>query len=605
MKTFLSLAVLLLMIGCASYQVRPPASYESNQYIYDYSLNLTDRSADLFKVELNIPPLSAENNAYQFAVTVPGTYSLLNIGRYVQSFKAFDKFGTEIGVQRVSVNRFHFEQPQKVRRIVYEIEDTWDSQIDSNKVPLMGGTSIENDNVLLNPHAVFGYIEGMQEKPVRLKIKYPKEWQVGTPAYKRYKNYFFMDNYRELIHSPMLFGRLTSARLSVQDINVEIFAWSKTNKITAEQLTWPVKKAVSSVTRFIDRKPANYYTFLFHFEEKSAGAHEHPNSSLYVLREQDFKRIKLKTTEIAAHEFYHLETPFRIREKGIAAFNFRTPETTEHLWFYEGVTEWASNMALLRYGVTTIGHFFSDLSFKIRDMHQLNSTVSLLDISNNSYSKNENYHYMYTKGAVTAAMLDLQILEASGGEKGLQDVVNALAKKYTGDHPFASEDFFNEVVQLSDPSVRGFIDNYIIGNEELPIKDLFSKIGIRYLPKMYDKRGRSALGYAIIKDEISGKMVLKMPDERAEQMGFLQNDTLLTINDSVLNKDRIETIFDSLKIMTEEKGVPYTALVKRGAKKIKIQAKTLLLRFDYIFSPMHKRKHDFGAEYLFKKWRSI
>jgi len=605
MKTLLSLAILLLIVSCASYQVRPPASYENKRYVYDYSLNLTDRSDDLFKVELNIPPLSTENSAYQFAASVPGTYRLLNVGRYVQSFKAFDKSNTEIGVQRVSDNRFQFEQPEKVRRIVYEIEDTWDSKIDSGKIPLMAGTSIENTNVLLNPHAVFGYIEGMQDKPVRLKIEYPKEWQVGTPAYKRYKNYFFMDNYRELIHSPMLFGRLNSARLSVQDINVEIFTWSKTNKIKAEQLTWPVKKAVSSVTRFIDRKPVDYYTFLFHFEEEGAGAHEHPSGSLYILRERGFKQMKLTITEIAAHEFYHLETPFHIREKGIAAFNFRQPLPTEHLWFYEGVTEWASHILLMRYGVIRIGRFLSDLSFKIRDMNRLSSDISLLEISRNSYSRNENYHYVYSKGAVTAAMLDLQILVATSGKKGLRDVVNALAEKYSGDHPFTSVDFFNEVVRLSDPSVRTFIDDYIIGNEPLHINELFNKIGIQYIPELYDEKGRSALGYALIKDEISGKMVLKMPDERAEQMGFLQNDTLLTINGAPLNEDDIETIFDSLKIMTEEKNIPYTAQIKRGKEIHKIKAKTLLLKFEHIFRPIRKHKHDIGAEYLFNKWHSI
>jgi predicted metalloprotease with PDZ domain len=152
----------------------------------------------------------------------------------------------------------------------------------------------------------------------------------------------------------MLFGHLTSARLCVKNINVEIFSWSKTNKITADHLTWPVKKAVSSVAGFIERKPADYYTFLFHFEDQSSGAHEHPSSSLYVLREQDFKKIELNIAEIVAHEFYHLETPFRIREKKIAAFNFKKAVPTEHLWFYEGVTEWASHLLLLRYGVIKI-----------------------------------------------------------------------------------------------------------------------------------------------------------------------------------------------------------------------------------------------------------
>lgn len=71
MKSIFFSVVLIFMVGCASYQVRPPASYENNPYFYDYSMDLTDRSKDLFPVKLTIPHLSAENNGYQFAATVP------------------------------------------------------------------------------------------------------------------------------------------------------------------------------------------------------------------------------------------------------------------------------------------------------------------------------------------------------------------------------------------------------------------------------------------------------------------------------------------------------------------------------------------------------
>ena len=45
---------------------------------------------------------------------------------------------------------------------------------------IMGGSSIEKDNVLINGQCVFGYFHGMQSEPVYVKIDYPKDWLAGT-----------------------------------------------------------------------------------------------------------------------------------------------------------------------------------------------------------------------------------------------------------------------------------------------------------------------------------------------------------------------------------------------------------------------------------------
>ena len=84
---------------------------------------------------------------------------------------------------QVSVNQWRLGDPARVRTIRYSVTETWDSPLD-HPIYKMCGTSIETDQVLINPHAVIGYPEGLQAAPVRLRLAYPAAWRVGT-ALKR------------------------------------------------------------------------------------------------------------------------------------------------------------------------------------------------------------------------------------------------------------------------------------------------------------------------------------------------------------------------------------------------------------------------------------
>ena len=53
-------------------------------------------------------------------------------------------------------------------------------------------------------------------------------------------------------------------------------------------------------------------------------------------------------TDIAAHEFFHIVTPLNIHSEIIEHFNFVTPVPSQHLWLYEGTTEWAAHAMQFR-----------------------------------------------------------------------------------------------------------------------------------------------------------------------------------------------------------------------------------------------------------------
>jgi len=64
-----------------------------------YEVDLNDRADDLFHVRMLVSDLGPDNAILQFASTAPGTYQVMDIGRYVADLGAFASDGTEVPVE--------------------------------------------------------------------------------------------------------------------------------------------------------------------------------------------------------------------------------------------------------------------------------------------------------------------------------------------------------------------------------------------------------------------------------------------------------------------------------------------------------------------------
>ncbi len=450
-----------------------------------YAIDLNDRADDLFKVTLTVEGLGAENGIYQFASTAPGTYQVMNIGRFVRRFEALDARGAAIPVERVSVNQWRLADPARVRTIRYTIAETWDTKVEQHQVYLMCGTSIEGDHVLINPHAVIGYPTGLQAAPIQLRLAYPSSWKVGTALERGADGSYTAKSYDHLVDSPILLGRLSDARLMVTGVPVEIFVYSKADKIKAPQLLGAMDDMLEAAGRFLGRLPVERYTFLYHFEGKSAGAWEHSLSSEYVFEEGEFTdSLGRYLTDIAAHEFFHVVTPLNIHSEIIERFNFVTPVPSQHLWLYEGTTEWAAHVMQLRAGLRSPEDYLQKTLQKIQvDRAAFDSSYSLRELALTSYSDSGQTQYgnIYMRGALTAGLLDIRLLELSGGEQGLQDVILDLTRKFGKQRAFPEASLVDTLVAMTHPEVRDFFARYVWESERLPIKEYYARLGIKLI----------------------------------------------------------------------------------------------------------------------------
>ena len=548
-----------------------------------FYLDLNDRGNDIFTVTLLPQKLSEENRIYQFASTAPGTYERMDLGRFVRSFQAYDKDGNEIETKQESLNQWSISQPENVEKIIYEIEDTWDTPVDSDYVYRMGGSNIEDDNVLINGHCLFGYFHGMQSEPILVKIDYPDDWLAGTALKLNDDGYYEAETYDHIVDSPILLGNLTRESTTVSETKVDVFTYSKTGLIKSSDILGLIEDILKAEDDFTKGLPVDDYTFLFHFQDVSHGAWEHSYSSEYIYKEDSLtERLKQSIRETVAHEFFHIVTPLNIHSELVEKFNFEKPVMSQHLWLYEGVTEWASHILILRDSITTLEDYLNDLHRKIMYSDNFPDSISLTYLGVNAVDLHDQYINIYMKGAVVAALLDIRLLDLSNGERGLRDVINELSHKYGPKKPFNEKTFFDDFTAMTYPEIADFFNRYIKGTEPLPLKEYYEKIGINYVKEGGYDSSQISLGIQVGFDG-ENFIIAKVDDESPYSDILKAGDIIDKVDGEKLSMANVQKIFSQIS-KTHKIGDKIEMTVLRDDEPIDLELTLIARKNNHIFS---------------------
>ncbi len=453
-----------------------------------YEINLTDRSDDTFKVRLFVDNLTLDNAVFQFPATTPGTYDIHDIGRFVTNFKVFDENHNELSVTHPFTNQWVLSSPENTKIIEFEVKETFDTPVTENDIYKMAGTSLETSHALLNTFDVLGYPTGLKERDFYLSIDYPSAWSIGTSLPKDENGFYYATDFDKLVDNPLLLGIITTATVTVDDTDISVYTYSKNNLIQSSQILNDMNVVLADASAFLNVLPVDRYSFIYLFDEFNAGALEHSYSSVYVLSEQPYNaNYGQFLRDIAAHEFFHVVTPLNIHSEIIEDFNFADPTPSEHLWLYEGVTEWAAHVMQFRNNHISMATLLSRFASKKNNADWYdgnnNGPLSLSQMSLTSYEEGgSQFGNVYNKGALVAALLDIRLLELSGGTKGLREVILELIDTYGPENAFSEENFFDDLAALTGypTEVTDFMNKYIKGTDALPVNEYFTKIGITY-----------------------------------------------------------------------------------------------------------------------------
>jgi predicted metalloprotease with PDZ domain len=129
--------------------------------------------------------------------------------------------------------------------------------------------------------------------------------------------------------------------------------------------------------------------------------------------------------DVVSHEFFHIVTPLTIHSKEIQYFDYNDPKMSQHLWMYEGVTEYFANLFQINQGLISEADFYKRMAGKIANAAQMDDTMTFTKMSANVLKKpyKDQYLNVYEKGALIGMCIDIIIREKSDGARGILDLM--------------------------------------------------------------------------------------------------------------------------------------------------------------------------------------
>lgn len=461
------------------------------------NIDLVNVKEDKVMVSMNPGAFITDMVSFYIPKTVPGTYSIDNYGKYIEGFRAFDYDGKELLVSKADDNTWKISNGKSLDKVNYWVNDTYDSEGEQKEAVFSpAGTNIlEGENFVLNLHGFVGYFDGLKEVPNILNITKPEALEATTSLPKKIienandkMDVFLASRYFEVIDNPIVYAKPNSEIFQINDISVTLSVYSPNGTYTAKSLKDRMEKMMGAQKAFLgDIDGTKQYSILLYLSQMGEsdangfGALEHHTSTVVVLPEvMEKERLEQAMVDVVSHEFFHIVTPLNVHSKEVQYFDFNDPKMSQHLWMYEGTTEYFANLFQIQQGLIDDAEFYKRIIGKVNNAKSYDDNMSFATMSKNILEEpyKANYANVYEKGALINMVLDLQLREWSNGEKGVLWLMKELSKKYGYMTPFDDEKLIDEIVAMTYPELRAFFDTYVIGDTPINYNDYLAKVGL-------------------------------------------------------------------------------------------------------------------------------
>ncbi|WP_445454403.1 M61 family metallopeptidase [Flavobacterium sp. 25HG05S-40] len=565
------------------------------------TIDLTKVENDKVMVTVTPPTFSSNSAVFHFPKTVPGTYSADNYGKMIDNLKAFDKNGKELVTSKTDDNSWSLSSAKSIAKITYWVNDTYDSELGrgfgKDDIFSPAGVNIlDGQNFMINNHGFVGFFEdkiALTEIPYSLTILHPANLFGATSLIDIDKSdsvdTFKATRYFDLTDNPIMYAKPDYETFMVEGMEILFSVYSPTGVHTAKSLLPDLEKTMRAQKAFMGSINDNKrYTILLYLTDmnrndaKGFGALEHHTSTTVCFPEaMPTEALGEQLKDVVSHEFFHTVTPLSIHSKEIQYFDYTNPKMSEHLWMYEGVTEYFANLFQVNQGLIDAEEFYQRMIGKITNAAAMNDTMSFTEMSRNVLSApyKEQYLNVYEKGALIGMCIDIIIREKSNGERGILDLMKKLSKEYGIEKPFNDNELFAKVTELTYPEVGEFLNTYVTGTTPIPYDTYFAKVGVTKAkiqvpgnPFLKDM----ATPYITVNPTTKEIIVLPSTDlnDFMKNLGLKGGDIIVAINDKPYNLDNIYDMIMESQLWKADDTI--SVKIKRDEKEQTLKGKVKL-----------------------------
>ncbi len=544
---------------------------------------------DQIVVEVEPATPAADTAFFVMPMSIPGTYAVLDYGRFVTTFNAFDANGEELESFRSSSNDNVFVIPDgdKCSRVEYILDDSFDDT-SSPTIFHPAGTSFETDSLLLlNFGGIAGYFKHNRLNELKLTIHHPEHLYASsaTPLTEASvsEDVLEIEDYDKLIANPVMYTVAPPTIFEVDGARIVVALQSPNNKVSQEAAVERLKPIVTTVAQFFGEFPVPSYAFMVYAADMSGsenvknivgfGALEHPQSSVYFMPETgSVDQLNSFLDHAAVHEIFHVFLPLYLHSEEIAHFNFEDPEMSEHLWLYEGVTEYFSQLSRMRSGMLSEAEYMQAMANKIKrfapEAEFFKENPNYLEFSKEVLEPRFKHVYgsVYSYGALQAMDLDLYLLRETNGEQDLFSLLKEVSEDFGPDKPFKDEELFTILQRYTDADLLSRLEKNLVTDHILNYHQLFGQLGWSYAESDSIEKYSFGIENNTFRwdSETQQAIVDKLNPNLTHDL--LEGDVLLGVNDMTFNLGNAQNIFT---LMTQpEAEEELTIRVQRNGEEV-------------------------------------
>lgn len=588
---FSTVVASLFLLGCGTVQEITERPFPPNARL-SYTVDASSPASGTFTVSLvpeNIP--LSDDALFCIPSWAPGAYQFVEYGNYVRSLEAYLPDGKRLPVTKPETGTWKISNAGKPFKIVYTVTEF-------HRRDLLWPEMTELDSLrgYANGTNIFGYLNGLTTLPCRVSYLLPQGWKVASAVEDSSgSETAFADNYDELADSPIIMGRFKrydfTAMNKPHSIILDVDSLSSNGKSSerriklgadfrADSLISVTKDIILSHYKFFGELPYKKYLFIHRLVPtqffSNYGALEHLQSSAYYMPLFDWHKARQnEISSTISHEFFHIWNPKRIHNHLLGPYDYQNKIRTRNIWFIEGVTDYYSDLILVKAGVLPKDVFFQNILQRV-DLQKLSvynpdESLESLSLRIASIEHINEILPFYTKGPVVMMMLDIELRHRTANRFGMDNLLLSLNEIYgkTG-KSFPDDSLVTIISRLAGTDISDFHRKFIAGTSPLPLNEYLSKAGLVLKRISVPKPD---MGYLVLPDTAGHFSIAYVTQGTAgEKIGLKEGDILLTING--ISSDEGDIFLQSLIEPEPESGKDtVTFTVMRNGKNLSLSGK--------------------------------
>lgn len=504
-----------------------------------YQVSFSEPQAHYAEVELTLSGNNKDFVEVSMPVWTPGSYLVREFARNVEGFYAKNSRNVALDAQKINKNTWRIATGKdpliKIGYRVYAFEIS------------VRTSFIDESHAFLSPAGTFMCVDGQTNASSMVTIKPYKTWSkisTGLEPVAGKNNTFYAPNFDILYDSPIEVGNQDIFHFDAAGVKHEV-AMCGGGNYDKNRLMADMAKIVEAETAVFGENPNKKYVFIVHNYQKGGGGLEHLNSTvlgasrLNYTNERGYKGF----LGLVSHEYFHLWNVKRLRPKALGPFDYNHENYTRELWIAEGFTAYYDNLMLRRCGFYQPQEYFTALCDDISAVeNQPGSREQPVSESSfdawikyyrpNENSKNSGISY-YNKGALLGMILDLEIINATKGHKGLDDVMKAMYEEYykKQGRGYTSDEFKKMAEKIAGISLNDFFRKYVNGTDPLHYN---LHLGHAGLSLVNENEGKNEPSLGLTAEVKEGKLIINYV-----MRGSAAWDDGLNVNDEIIAFDGV------------------------------------------------------------------